>query len=59
MKSKEILHSIRSVEIILEVHDKQRERLMNELLELCHYWENARNEEGIPLDQFPTPRLTK
>ena len=59
MKSKEIMHSIRSIETILLNHDTQRERLMNELKELCNHWEIARNDEGIPLDQFPTPRLAK
>lgn len=56
MKSKEIMHSIRSIEAMLQAHDTQRERLMNELKELCNYWEAARNDEGIPIDQFPTPR---
>ena len=57
MKSTEIMHSIRSIEQIIECHDQQRERLMNELRELSHNWEQARNEEGIPLDWFPTPNL--
>jgi len=57
MNSTEIMYCIRSIETMLQAHDTQRERLMNELKELCNYWEIARNKEGIPLDQFPTPRL--
>jgi len=52
MKSTEIMHIIRGVEKILEIHDQQRNRLMDELRDLSHQWEQARNEEGIPLEQW-------
>jgi len=59
MKSTEIMHIIRGVEKILEIHDQQRNRLMDELRDLSHQWEQARNDEGIHLDLFPTPNLLK